>query len=129
MALCTIHYASQALGRAAAATVILPDGVSGPFPVFYLLHGYSDDHTGWTRNTRLECYARNTPFIIVMPDGGHSWFTDTASGDAYETAIARDLVGFIDQTFQTDARREARVIGGLSIHLRAIGRDVAATES
>ncbi|GAC1400393.1 MAG: alpha/beta hydrolase family protein [Chloroflexota bacterium] len=116
MALCTLHYRSTALQKVTAATVILPeDGMTGPFPVFYLLHGYSDDHTVWTRNTSLERYAARLPLIIVMPDGGHGFYADAREGYAYDTAITRDLIGFVDSRFHTDPRREARVIGGLSM--------------
>lgn len=115
MALCELRYYSAALEKMTAATLILPEGRSGPFPTLYLLHGLSDDHTGWIRNTSLERYAAAYPFIIVMPDGGRGYYTDAPGGDAYETAIVRDLVSYIDHTFQTDARRGARAIGGLSM--------------
>jgi S-formylglutathione hydrolase FrmB len=53
--------------------------------------------------------------MVVMPDGGRGFYTDAVDGYAYETAIVRDLVGIVDATFRTDARREARVVGGLSM--------------
>ena len=115
MALCELRYFSAALEKMTAATVIVPEGRSGPFPTFYLLHGLSDDHTAWTRNTSLERYAAVSPFLLVMPDGGRGYYTDAPGGDAYETAIVHDLVTFVDHTFQTDGRREARAIGGLSM--------------
>jgi S-formylglutathione hydrolase FrmB len=115
VALCELRYYSAALENMTAATLILPEGRPGPFPTFYLLHGLSDDHTAWTRNTSLERYAEASPFMIVMPDGGRGYYSDAPGGDAYESAIVRDLVIFIDQTFQTDARRGARAIGGLSM--------------
>ena len=49
-----------------------------------------------------------------MPDGGRGFYTDAREGFAYEMAML-DLIAYVDQTFQTDARREARVIGGLSM--------------
>lgn len=115
MALCELRYFSEALEKATAATLIVPEGRSGPFPTFYLLHGLSDDHTAWTRNTSIERYAATFPFLIVMPDGGRSFYSDAPGGDAYETAIVRDLIHTVDRTFQTDARRATRVIGGLSM--------------
>ncbi len=115
MTLCALHWFSRALDRMTAATLIVPDTIPGPFPVFYLLHGLSDDHTAWTRQTSIERYAEDYPFIIVMPEGGRSYYTNAPQGEAYETAIIRDLIPYIDRTFQTDARREARVVGGLSM--------------
>ena len=116
MALCDMHRFSTALDKMTAATLILPEGedARGPFPVFYLLHGLSDDHTAWVRRTSIERYAQGLPLIIVMPDGGRGFYTDAREGFAYETAML-DLIAYVDQTFRTDARREARVIGGLSM--------------
>jgi S-formylglutathione hydrolase FrmB len=36
-------------------------------------------------------------------------------GFAYESAIVKDLIGFIDRTFNTRAERAGRCIGGLSM--------------
>ncbi len=118
MALSELRYFSKALDKLTAAMVILPEGEGvppGPYPVFYLLHGLSDDYTGWQRRTSVERYAEGMPLIIVMPDGGRGFYTDAREGYAYETAIVRDLVGLVDRVYQTDPRREARVVGGLSM--------------
>jgi putative tributyrin esterase len=117
MALAELRYAGKALRKMTGAMVILPEreDFKGPFPVCYLLHGLSDDYTMWTRMTRIEHYAAEYPLFVVMPDGGRGFYTDAVEGDAYDTAITRDLVGLVDRTFNTDARREGRVIGGLSM--------------
>lgn len=117
MALCELRYDSTALQKMTGAMVIVPEGegVTGPFPVFYLLHGLSDDYTAWTRQTSIERYVEGLPLIVVMPDGGRGFYTDAREGFAYETAMVRDLIGLVDATFQTVARREGRVVGGLSM--------------
>jgi len=116
MAFCELHYFSEALGKQTAAQVLLPEGkFKGPFPVFYLLHGLSDDHTIWTRRTSLERYLEGLPLIVVMPDGGRGFYCDAVEGFAYQTAIARDLVNYIDTVFHTRAERTGRCIGGLSM--------------
>ncbi len=119
MAVCEIHLNAQpALLQMTSVTVILPDDAGpGPFPVLYLLHGLSDNHTAWTRRTSIERYVAGLPLIVVMPDGGRGWYTDSATepAGAYETFIVRDLVGFIDRTFRTRSERGGRVIGGLSM--------------
>ena len=86
----------------------------GPFATLYLLHGLSDNHTIWQRRTRLETYLETLalPMMIVMPDGGRGWYTDAAEGFAYESAITKDLIPFIDSAFQTSGKR---AIGGLSM--------------
>lgn len=116
MAVCEIKYFSKALQKATAATVILPEAeFKPPFCTFYLLHGLSDDHTIWQRRTSIERYVNGLPLIVVMPDSGRGFYTDAQTGMAWESAIAGDLVSYIDNLFQTKATREGRCIGGLSM--------------
>ena len=117
MALCELHYRSKALGKQMAANVILPEGdeQQGPFPVFYLLHGLSDDYTVWQRRTSIERYVDGLPLIVVMPDDGRGFYCDAEQGFAYETAIIQDLIGLVDRMFFTRAERSGRCIGGLSM--------------
>lgn len=116
MAFCELKYFSRALEKQTAANIILPEGdIAGPFATFYLLHGLSDDHTIWERRTSIERYVEGLPLIVVMPDGGRGFYCDAQQGMAYETAVIRDLVGYIDKMFPTRANREGRCIGGLSM--------------
>src|SRR5262249_2328675 len=114
--ICELHFFSNALVKATAATVILPEGNhKPPFAVYYLLHGLSDDHTIWTRRTSIERYAANLPLIVIMPDGERGFYTDAKEGPKFETAPIHDLIGFVDQRFQTKPERAGRCIGGLSM--------------
>ncbi|MCC6445061.1 MAG: esterase family protein [Armatimonadetes bacterium] len=116
MAFCELKYFSNALGKATAANIILPEGeAKGPFAVFYLLHGLSDDHTVWLRRTSIERYVAGLPLIVVMPDGGRGFYCDAKEGMAWETAIAGDLLGYVDKMLPTRAERSGRCIGGLSM--------------
>lgn len=116
MAFCELRYFSPALGRQTAASVILPEGEHRPpYPVLYLLHGLSDDYTIWHRRTSIERYVAGYPLIVVMPDGGRGFYCDGQIGDAWETALLTDLIGFIERTFPTRAERQGRAIEGLSM--------------
>lgn len=117
MALSTLNYFSPALKKATGATILLPEIGDGepPYPVLYLLHGLSDDHTMWQRRTSIERYVRSLPLLVVMADGGRGFYSDAVEGYAYETAIIEDLIGFVDRTFQTRAERAGRGIAGLSM--------------
>lgn len=117
MAVCEVHYFSSSLMKMTAANVIVPEGIKGPFPVMYLLHGLSDDYSAWCRRTSIERYADEWPLIVVMPDGGRGFYCDSLENPrgAYESAIVKDLIGFVDNTFPTIAKREGRVIAGLSM--------------
>ena len=86
MACATLHFHSPALVKACAMTVLVPEGSVGtpPFPVCYLLHGLSDDHTSWARQTSLERHVAGLRLIVVMPDGGRGFYCDAVDGPAYE---------------------------------------------
>jgi S-formylglutathione hydrolase FrmB len=96
--------------------VVVPPG-KGPFPVLYLLHGLSDDHTIWHRRTSIEWYVEGRNLIVVMPDGGRSFYCNDPrpAGLAYEDHMAKDVVEFVDETFPTIATRRGRAIAGLSM--------------
>ncbi len=118
MAVCEFHLdQDNVLGKMVSFTAIVPEGKPGPFPVFYLLHGLSDDHTGWTRRTSIERYVAGLPLIVVMPNGERGFYTDAKDRPkaAYETNLVKDIVGFVDRVFQTIPTREGRVIAGLSM--------------
>jgi putative tributyrin esterase len=116
MAFATMNFSSPAIGKASAFNVILPESEHpGPYPVMYLLHGLSDDHTVWSRRTSIERYVSNLPLIVVMPDTHRSWYTDAKQGYDYEAHIVQDVVGFADRHFNTIKNRTGRVISGLSM--------------
>jgi len=118
MAFCTIDMNSTAsLGKMTSFNAIVPEGKPGPFPVLYLLHGYSDNHTAWTRRTSIERYVQDLPLIVVMPDGDHSFYCDAQNRPAwrFETFIADELVKFVDSAFNTIRAPEGRAVAGLSM--------------
>jgi S-formylglutathione hydrolase FrmB len=112
---CDFQFYSAALQKQTAAYVILPEAGTGPFPVLYLLHGLSDNHTIWLRRTSIERYVANLPLIVVMPDGGRGFYADAEQGFAYGKAIGTELIERIDRTFPTKAERGGRCIAGLSM--------------
>jgi S-formylglutathione hydrolase FrmB len=119
MPLAHIRFHGDSIGLATAMNVILPGAHlgSGPFPVFYLLHGLSDDESIWIRRTSIERYVDNTPLIVVMPTTARGWYTDSRAdaNRAYEKHIVSDVVSFVDRTFKTIPERKGRVVGGLSM--------------
>ncbi|HSV74919.1 MAG TPA: alpha/beta hydrolase family protein [Chthonomonadales bacterium] len=116
MAWCDLHYWSQPLLKQTAAYVLLPESEEpGPYPVLYLLHGLSDDHTIWMRRTSIERYVSSLPIVVVMPDGGRGFYVDAVDGCAYDSALAIDLVSLIERTFPVRAERGGRAVAGLSM--------------
>jgi len=100
MALVDLAYYSSALNKQTACRIILPDpSLPGPYEVMFLLHGYSDDHTIWGRRTNIERYVDGMPLAVVMPDGGHGFYTDAEEGYQYGKAIGEELPALIRAYF------------------------------
>lgn len=114
---------SKLMAREMPYRVILPLGYEARekagerYPVVYLLHGLGGHFDNWTDKTKLAEYAAAFGFIIVMPEGGDGWYTDSATvpNDRYETYIADELIFEIDKKFRTISDRQQRAIAGLSM--------------
>lgn len=114
------HFFSEVLGIQTAAYVLMPDEKvlkqsKEPVPVLYLLHGLSDDHTMWLRQTQVEQFAKNYRLCIVMPAVNRSFYMDMAHGAKYDTFIAEELPRIIETYFPVGKKREHRFAAGLSM--------------
>lgn len=93
------------------------------YPVLYLLHGYSDDETGWIQfgeaNTIADKGIANgdfPPCIIIMPDGKVTWYVNSADGeDPWEDMFIKEFIPFIEKEYRIRAKKEFRAIAGLSM--------------
>ena len=96
--------------------VVLPDeGKLKDAPVIYLLHGLSDNCTGWTRYTAIERYARDKGAAVIMPEVQRSFYADMALGPNYFTYVSKELPQLCAHFFGLSARREKNYIMGLSM--------------
>jgi S-formylglutathione hydrolase FrmB len=117
MARCELNFKSAVLGKAQACYVLLPNSIEKgkEYPVLYLLHGYSDDYTIWQRHTSIELYTMDMDLVVVMPDGGHEFYTNAETGYDYETFLIEELPVLIENCFPVSTERSRRGIGGLSM--------------
>jgi putative tributyrin esterase len=124
MALLQCAFSSEVLGQQVPCWVILPrpttkDGklIEEPrdYPVLYLLHGMSDDHTIWVRRTSIERYVANMNIAVVMPAAGRTFYTDMAVGPRYETFMAEELPSLVKAWFPISEKREDTHVAGLSM--------------
>lgn len=117
---------SQVLGKDVEYSIYLPpdyESSSRRYPVLYLLHGYSDDETGWTQFGEVKAIADRqlskeemTSMIIVMPDAGISWYINSYDGKVlYEDFFVRELIPFVDGNYRTRTDRQYRAVAGLSM--------------
>jgi putative tributyrin esterase len=114
VALLTCHVDSEALAVATTFTAFVPQEVENP-PVLYLLHGLTDDHTGWARHTSIERYADDAGLAVVMPSVHHSFYTDEVHGHAYWTYVSEELPGLVRSLFRLSDRPEDTFAAGLSM--------------
>jgi S-formylglutathione hydrolase FrmB len=123
----TFRHDSRLMAREMPYRVVLPVDYDAPekaaerYPVVYLLHGLTGHFNDWTDKTKLAEYAAlYSKFIIVTPEGGDGWYSDSAvtPKDRYETYITDELIPEIDRKFRTPAAaagRNSRAIAGLSM--------------
>lgn len=110
---------SEVLEMWTGLAVCLPFDVSSASradtPVVYLLHGQSDDHTGWFRYTSAERYANDRQVALVIPEVQRSYYTDMAYGLSYRTYIAEELPRIVERLFGLAPGREHTFVAGLSM--------------
>lgn len=117
---------STALGKEVGYSIYLPpDYFSSDrkYPVLYLLHGFTDDETGWTQFGEVKAIAdaqlqqmEMTSMIIAMPDAGTSWYINSADGKVkYEDFFINEFIPFMDGTYRTRSQRQFRAVAGLSM--------------
>jgi enterochelin esterase-like enzyme len=108
------------------------------YPVLYLLHGYSDDASGWTQvgkaNLILDSLiseGKARPMIIVMPLGyGAPEIVHPTPGapppfsrhdlrdrnfSRFTQALLDEVIPKVEKSYKVDTDREARAIAGLSM--------------
>jgi enterochelin esterase-like enzyme len=105
------------------------------YPVLYLLHGFSDDASGWTAVGRanvildnLVAQGKAKPMIVVMTLGygapeivnaGGAGFSDPAlrkrNFDKFSEALLTEVIPQVEASYRVKKDRESRAIAGLSM--------------
>ncbi len=118
-----VQFKSNLVGKILPYGVVLPPGYGLitsrriRYPVLYLLHGWSGNYNSWTKQTALMQYAAEYQMIIITPEGGNGWYTDSATvpSDQYETYVIRELIADVDTRFRTIGDRRGRGVAGASM--------------
>jgi S-formylglutathione hydrolase FrmB len=119
----TVEFYSPAVDRTMKYNIVLPaeyDSSNERYPVLYLLHGLTQNYTTWSGLGTPVYAGLFNDLIVVMPDGGNSWYVNYAKNEGgqrnnWEDHIVQDVVGHVDENYRTIARREGRAIAGLSM--------------
>ncbi|MCE1199349.1 MAG: esterase family protein [Marinilabiliales bacterium] len=107
-------------------SVYLPadyDNSARSYPVVYLLHGYSDDETGWVQFGEAGQIAdkgisegKIPPCILIIPDGKVTWYCNSYDKkDNWENVFIDEMIPAIEKEYRIRAKREYRAIAGLSM--------------
>jgi S-formylglutathione hydrolase FrmB len=117
---------STILGKEVEYSLYLPpdyDQSNRKYPILYLLHGYSDDETGWTQFGEVKAIADKqlrkqemTAMVIAMPDAGVSWYINSADGKVkWEDFFIKEFIPHIESTYRCRTEKRYRAISGLSM--------------
>ncbi len=113
-----ISFHSAALRRDMQYRVIAPTniGAGEKLPAVYLLHGGDGDFRDWSNSSDVARYAERG-LILVMPDGGFSYYTNSAMKpqDRSEDYIVNDLISDAESRFPITPDRQSRAIAGVSM--------------
>ncbi len=116
MAMLRVEYISKALEMSTSFQVFLPDeGDLSETKVVYLLHGLTDNCTGWTRYSSCERYARLRGVALVIPEVQRSFYIDGVYGLKYFTYVSQELPQVCRRMFGLSADREKNFVMGLSM--------------
>lgn len=118
----SVEIYSTAMRKNIRCLIVTPDDYSvmgKPYPVLYLLHGWSGNFGGWLSGApQLRRLSDRYQMLIVCPDGGFdSWYLDSPvdSTVRYETHVAKEVVSYVDYYYHTRKEPGGRAISGLSM--------------
>lgn len=106
--------------------VYLPPGYETSersYPVLYLLHGATDNHTGWVQfgevlhiTDKAIREGKATPMIIIMPDADTKvmGYYNVPDWD-YEKFMFEEFIPHVEQKYRIKAQKRFRAIAGLSM--------------
>lgn len=93
------------------------------YPVVYLLHGFSDDETGWIQFGQAGEIADKgiaegafPECILIMPDGKVTWYCNSADGkDRWEDMFIQEFIPGVEKEYRIRSKKEFRAIARLSM--------------
>src|SRR5437762_9297330 len=110
-------FPSKLLGREVKYGVYLPPSYSSSptkkYPILYFLHGLFEDETRWSTRgqtdqimTRMIADGKIGEFIVAIPNGGTSFYTNTRDGsEKWEDAIITEFIPLIEASYRVNASR------------------------
>jgi len=115
MAWLQCRFYSEVLEIDTSLQAIIPEEGEGPWPTLYLLHGLSDDESGWCRMTSIERYARQYQLAVIMPACGRGYYTDMVHGPNWYEFLTQEVPRVAGRLFPLSHERQETFVAGLSM--------------
>ncbi len=121
---------SRILGETVHYCIMLPPGYDTAttshsphrYPVLYFLHGLGDNEQiifkggGWDLIQDLRHKGQLSDFLVVTPEGKHSFYINSADGRVrYSDFFIREFIPYIESHYSVRRERSARAISGVSM--------------
>lgn len=87
----------------------------GPVKTLILLHGVSDNASGWIRYGIADALAAKYNIAVVVPEGLKSFWIDMKYGGQYTTFLTGELPELIGKMFHVPVDPDSLMIAGLSM--------------
>src|SRR5438093_4490442 len=119
-------FQSKLLGRELRYGLYLPASYNNStkrYPVLYFLHGMYENEMRWSSRgqtdlmlDRMTADAKIGEFIVAVPFGGTSFYTNTRDGsERWEDVLIAEFLPMIESTYRVNASRATRGISGISM--------------
>ncbi len=119
MALLTLEFPSQVLGRQRTVHLILPDSPprdeDGRYPAVWLLHGRGESSDTWLQHACLADLAEKYGCALIMPAVENTRYANALEGDRNWDYLSEELPGYLETRFALARDRARRFAAGFSI--------------
>ena len=118
-------FRSELLGRQISYALYLPlsyDASERKYPVVFFLHGANENERRWSTRGRTDIMIDRMveageigEFIVAIPFGANSFYTNSISGERWEDMITTEFIPMIESTTRAEGTRAGRALSGISM--------------
>lgn len=85
------------------------------YPLLLLLHGLGENADAWRRGCAIERLAAESRMVVVMPEGGRSFYNKMHHGEDFWSFTADELPEICRQILPVSGKREETFAAGISM--------------